>query len=51
MGRGSDSQVVSVPAFYSDDPSLNPAKSYCFLKKLWLKINKINEKSARLAHL
>ena len=26
LGRGGDGQVVSVLAFYSDDPSRNPAK-------------------------
>ena len=34
MGGG---QVVSVLAFYSDDPSSNPAEVYKFSVKLYLK--------------
>ena len=38
MGRGG-SQVVSVLAFYSNDPGLNPAEAYSlFLYNLCLKI-------------
>ena len=32
-GRGGGGQVVSMLAFYSDDPSLNPAEAYSFLCK------------------
>ena len=38
--------MVSVLAFYSDDPSLNPAEVYNFSVKLLLKITKINKKEA-----
>ena len=39
--------MVSVLAFYSDDPSSNPADAYgYFLKKLCLKRMKINKKEA-----
>ena len=44
-GRGGG-QVVSVLAFYSDDPSLNPAEVYNFSVKLLLKRTKINKKEA-----
>ena len=43
-------QVVSVLAFYSDDPSSNPAEVYNFSVKLLLKRTKINKKEAGLAH-
>ena len=33
MGRGGG-QVVIVLAFYSDDPSLNPAEAYSFFCKI-----------------
>ena len=39
-------QVVSVLAFYSDDPSLNPAEVYSFYSVNCLKRTKINEKEA-----
>ena len=45
MGRGGG-QVVSVLAFYSDDPSSNPAEVYNFSVKLLLKRTKINKKEA-----
>ena len=49
MGRGGG-QVVSVLAFYSDDPSSNPAEVYNFSVKLLLKRTKINKKRPGLAH-
>ena len=49
LGRGGG-QVVSVLAFYSDDPSSNPAEVYNFSVKLLLKRTKINKKEAGLAH-
>ena len=45
LGRGGG-QVVSVLAFYSDDPSSNPAEVYNFSVKLLLKRTKINKKEA-----
>ena len=45
VGRGGG-QVVSVLAFYSDDPSSNPAEIYNFSVKLLLKRTKINKKEA-----
>ena len=47
MGRGGG-LVVSVPAFYSDDPSSNPAG---YLINFLNEKTKINEKEAGLAHL
>ena len=44
-GRGGG-QVVSVLAFYSDDPSSNPAEVYNFSVKLLLKGTKINKKNS-----
>ena len=38
--------MVSVLAFYSDDPSSNPAQVYDIFVKLLLKRMKINEKEA-----
>ena len=38
--------MVSVLAFYSDDPSSNPAEVYNFSVKLLLKGTKINGKEA-----
>ena len=38
--------MVSVLAFYSDDPSSNPAEVYNFSVKLLLKRTKINRKEA-----
>ena len=43
MGRDGG-QVVSVLAFYSDNPSLNPAEICDFSVKLSLKRTKINKK-------
>ena len=42
VGRGGG-QVVSMLAFYSDDPSSNSADGYSFLKR-----TKINKKEARV---
>ena len=42
--------VVSVLAFYSDDPSSIPAEVYNFSVKLLLKRTKINKKRPGLAH-
>ena len=39
-------QVVSVLAFYSDDPSSNPAEVYNFSVKFLLKRMKINKTEA-----
>ena len=47
MGSGGG-QVVSVLAFYSDDPSSNPAEIYNFSVKLLLKRTKINKKEAEV---
>ena len=41
LGRRSG-LVVSMLTLYSDDPSLNPAKDYSFMKKVGLKRKKIN---------
>ena len=32
--------MVNVLAFYSDDPSLNPAEAYCFYVKILFETNK-----------
>ena len=48
MGRG---QVVSMLAFYSDDPSSNPAEDDSFYSLNCLKSTKINEKRLAMAHL
>ena len=45
QGRGGG-QVVSVLAFYSNNPSSNPAEVYNFSVKLFLKRTKINKKEA-----
>ena len=45
LGRGGG-LVVSVLAFYSDDPSSIPAEVYNFSVKLLLKRTKINKKEA-----
>ena len=51
MGMGcGGGQVVSVLAFYSDNPSSNPAEVYNFSVKLLLKRMKINKKRPGLAH-
>ena len=49
MGSGS-SQVVSMLAFYSVDPSSNPAEVYSFNSVNCLKTTKINKKRPGLAH-
>ena len=49
-GRGGG-QVLSVLAFYSDDPSSNPTEVYNFSVKLLMKRTKINKKRPGLAHL
>ena len=46
LGRGGG-QVVSVLAFYSDDPSSNPTEVYKFSVKLLLKRTKINKNRGR----
>ena len=43
-------KVVSVLAFYSDDPSSNPAEVYNFSVILLLKRTKINKKRPGLAN-
>ena len=43
MGRGGG-QVVIVLAFYSDDPSLNPAEAYSFFCKIVFEKNEKNKK-------
>ena len=49
MGRGGG-QVVSVLAFYSDDPSSHPTEALSFSIILCLKRTKINKKRPGLAH-
>ena len=49
QGRGSG-QVVSVVAYYSDDPSSNPADAYSFSVKFVFKKNENKQKRPRLAH-
>ena len=46
MGRGGG-QVVSVLAFYSDDPSSNPAEVYNFSVKIVIEKNKNKLKRGR----
>ena len=43
LGHGCG-QVVSMFAFYSDDPSSNPAGVYNFSVKMWLKREKNKKK-------
>ena len=43
-------QLVGVLAFYSADPSSNPAEFYILSVKLYLKRTKINKKRPGLAH-
>ena len=50
IGGRAGGLVVSVLAFYSDDPSSNPAEVYNFSVKLLLKSTKINKKRPGLAH-
>ena len=50
MGRGGG-QVVSVLAFYSDNPSLNPARVYNFsVKVVVVEMNGNKQKEAGMAH-
>ena len=42
--------MVGVLAFYSADPSSNPAEFYILSVKLYLKRTKINKKRPGLAH-
>ena len=49
MGRGGG-QVVSVLAFYSDDPSSNLAEDNKLTVKLHLIRTKLNKKMPRLPH-
>ena len=46
-GRGCG-QVVSVLAFYSDDPSSNPAEAYSFSCKIVFEKNKNKQKESRV---
>ena len=48
-GRGGG-QVVSVLAFYSDDPSLNPAEAYSFICNIVFENNKNKQKRGRVWH-
>ena len=50
MGGGGG-QVVSALAYYSDNPSSDPADVYCFLLKFVFERTKINKKRPGLAHL
>ena len=47
MGRGGN-QVVSTLAFYSDDPSLNPAEVYSFFCNIIFEKNENKQKEAHL---
>ena len=47
-GSGGRGHVVSVLAFYSDDPSSNPNKDYTFSVKVYMKRMKINKKRGRV---
>ena len=47
MGRGGN-QVVSTLAFYSDDPSLNPAEVYSFFCNIVFEKNENKQKEADL---
>ena len=46
-GRGGG-QVVSMLAFYNDDPNSNPVKAYTFLYNLCLKRYENKQKEARV---
>ena len=50
MGRGGG-QVVSVLAFYSDDPSSNPAETCSFSVKLVFEKNENKQREARVGPL
>ena len=45
MSRGGG-QVVSVLAFYSDDPGSNPADDYCFFVQIVFEKNENKQKEA-----
>ena len=47
-GSGGRGHVVSVLAFYSDDPSSNSNKDYTFSVKVYMKRMKINKKRGRV---
>ena len=47
LGRGGG-QVVSVLAFYSDDPSSNPAEVYNFSVKIIIEKNENKQKRGRV---
>ena len=47
LGRGGG-QVVSVLAFYSDDPSSNPADAYSFSVQIVFEKNKNKQKRGRV---
>ena len=46
IGRGGGGQVVSMLAFYSNDPSSNPADAYCFSVKFVFEKNENKQKEA-----
>ena len=50
-GRGGGGEVVSVIAFYCDDPSWNPVEFYNFMLNLLLKRTKVNEKEVGIGPL
>ena len=50
MGRGGG-QVVSMLAFYSNDPSSNPADAYCFSVKFVFEKNENKQKEAGVGPL
>ena len=47
LGRGGG-QVVIVLAFYSDDPSSNPAEAYSFFCKIVFEKNENKQNEARV---
>ena len=51
MGRNGGGQVVSVLAFYSDDPSVNPAEAYSFFCWIYVCKEKNKQNETKLAHL
>ena len=46
-----DGQVVSVIAFYSDNPSSNPTEAYSFSVQFVLEKNENKQKEAGVGHL
>ena len=50
-GRGGGGEVVSVIAFYCDDPSSNPVEFYNFMLNFLLKRTKVNEKEVGIGPL